>query len=407
MIYFLYLEAILLIIQIIREKLYKSSIAILYLFIINTFVSPAVYYHLVGGDSYIQFSASDFDKYIKIGCVYLLFILVINVLMITKTSLNLSIKGFKVKFAYNSINVAKNISYFIIVICLMCVWIYRDRMPLLYQVVYHRTMAVLDRPDVSGSIPHYFTLSTIMSSFFPMFFFYLKERIRMKKTNIIAWFTLIIFVLLVGGNKGMLVYFAIFVWMRIWKMKIDWRIALAAVMLFYAYEVTIYGSVMIANGQFITGLFPPLRRFFVTQGAMFLNRIPIIESGELISGAEVSSFIYHKVYGITGGSAPTYFVGDLMVDYGYALGMFFSILVTIAIYYISIRIDKDNSNGQNLYKHWAQFYLIFVLGNSGFNSNFFIRMVIVGWFVFFLSAMDNKQNIQIERVNEGGKICHF
>lgn len=393
MIFLLYIEAIILIIQIFRVKLYKSSIAILYLFIINTFVSPVIYYHLLGGDSYINFSINDFEKYVNIGCVYLMVVIMLNFFMNTRYNIAFRSGFGSVKLSHANIGKTKVFGYLIISLCMLYILIYRDRMPLLYQIMHQSTMAVLDRPDVSGSIPHYFTMSTIMSSFFPMFFFYVKERTtRTRKTYTVAWYMLIIFILLVGGNKGMLVYFAIFVWMRIWKMKVDWRVVLAAVMLFYAYEVTIYGSVMILNGQLLAGLTSPLRRFFVTQGAMFINRIPIIEAGTDLSDTYISAYVYTRVYGGVGGSAPTYFIGDLMIEYGYVVGMLIGITTTAVIFCISKSIDSIKDN--NLYKYWAQFYLLYLMGNSAISSSFLIRTIVVIALSGMLSLADKKRGIE-------------
>lgn len=249
-------------------------------------------------------------------------------------------------------------------------------------------MALLDRPDVSGNIPFYFTMSTIMCSFFPMFYFFYKER-RNKGKDLLytaAWYGIIVFIMLVGGNKGIIVYFAFFVWIYIWKMRIDWRIVSAGILLLYIYEVTIYGSVKIFDGKLLEGLVSPLRRFFVTQGAMFINRIPLIESGVDLSDQYISAYVYTRVYGGAGGSAPTYFIGDLMIKYGYVIGMIIGMMVTFIIFLISKSLDSNKE--MFLYKYWAQFYMIYLIGNASISFSFLIRAAIVIVLVSLLSVSD-------------------
>lgn len=385
--YLLYFEAFILVAQVIKNKLYKSSVAILYLFVFNTFVSPVVYYDLLNGKSYITFSDSDFNKYISIGCIYLVFIICINSIMRNHKMCRIFSPWGNIRIA-NSKIVIKWMGIGILVACFGYVLVFRDRYPLLQQLFHHNMMALLDRPDVSGNIPFYFTMSTIICSFFPMFYFFYKER-RNKEKDLLytaAWYGIIVFIMLVGGNKGIIVYFAFFIWIYIWRMRIDWRIVSAGVLLLYIYEVTIYGSVKIFDGQLLEGLVSPLRRFFVTQGAMFINRIPLIESGIDLSDQYISAYVYTRVYGGAGGSAPTYFIGDLMIRYGYVIGMIIGMMVTFIIFLISKSLDSNKE--MSLYKYWAQFYMIYLIGNASISSSFLIRAAIVIILVNLLSVSD-------------------
>lgn len=387
MIYLLYFESILLLYQVISRELYKSSIAILYLFVINTFVSPVVYYDLLNGESYITFSESNFEKYVVIGCIYIAWILALNMFM--KNSKIIRLKY--VRLVVNSPKTIKYVSRGIMGICLLYIVIYGNYFPLIQQIFHHSIMNLLDRPDVSGNIPFYFTMSTVMCSFFPMYFLFDKER-RHNPKDIkynLVWYAIIAFIMLVGGNKGIIVYFAIFIWIYIWKMRVDWRIILVGVLLLYVYEVTIYGSEMMLNRQLLEGLVSPLRRFFVTQGAMFINRIPIIEAGTNLSDTYISAYVYTRVYGGMGGSAPTYFIGDLMIKYGYVVGMIIGMIATVLIFVFSKYID--NLKGRKLYKYWGQFYLLYLVGNSAISSSFLIRAVIVLALSGMLSLVDRSK----------------
>lgn len=392
MIYLLFFEAILLIFQVVSYRLYKSSIAILFAFIINTFVSPTIYYDLLNGESYVSFTESDFNIYIIVGCVYIATVLFLNFLVYNLKLYKFVLSTYNVKVKSNRL--VRFFSISIILLCLGYVVIFRDRLPLLELLLNNNLMGSLERPDVSGSIPFYFSISIIMTVFFPMYYFFYKERMIDKGfINTSVWYVIIIFALTVGGSKGTVVYFFLFIWIYIWKFKVDYRIVLAFFFVLYIYELIMNDLLYFYSGQLMDGLEAPFRRFFVTQGAMFINRIPIIENAIHFSDDNISSVVYTRVYGALGGSAPTYFVGDLIVHYGYVIGMLLGAVITFIIMVIGKKIDSNRVG--NLYKYWGMFYILYSLGNSAIDSlNFCIRLCIVFLLIKMLSIAETKMNVE-------------
>lgn len=390
MIYILLIEAVIIISQLCKKK-YVTSGLVLYFLMINTFISPSVYYEFLHGQSYINFSQQEYQIYQIVGIIYLAFFILADAVISQK---KLRTKSFFAICANNS----KIIDVSIIILCsffVIYIYAFRRNFPLLQQFIYHRESGALDRPDVSGSIPGYFTVSTAMSIFVPTLFLYVQERKKLGLLGTVIGYSAIAFVLLVGGNKGLMIYFLIFVWIYILHFKIDWRIAGAGLVVLGLYAKSYYNGLTKEGGGIVDGLVPPVRRFFVTQGAMFINRIPLIENKVDVSDVYISGYVYSRVYKGTGGSAPTYFVGDLIVQNGYLYGMIISLLITVCILVIT-RIVDCSVNKNKLYIFWIWYYLLFIIGMSGFNEGFIIRTIIATT-IYFLFALIDK-----DRFNVGG-----
>ena len=157
-------ETIIIVLQIFRKKMYKSVIVILLWYAINTFYTPALYYTLFHGESYKKFSNYDYKLYLIIGSCYLLVLIIFNLIFYNRrvSVLDLKINTIKCR------NWAKALGITIILFIIFYILIYRSNFPLLYQLLYGKVMDAIERPDVSGSIPFYFTISTIICTFTPM-----------------------------------------------------------------------------------------------------------------------------------------------------------------------------------------------------------------------------------------------
>lgn len=378
MIYVLIALSILLLIQIFHHKLYKSSLLLLYWAVVSSFVTPALYYSILHGDSYLKFTQSDYSLYLFFGVFFFSCLIIFNFLQIYYRN----IIHQKIKTLISFSGTAKY--YSVILIALVCgyIIIFRNGLPLFQLFSSSSPLNSLERPDVTGALPHYFTVETIASAVIPLLYLYFYSRRNWTKVQNLVYLIFVIFLMTVGGNKGLLIYFFLFLWIYVWEMKVDWKIIISGVFCLFLYELIMVGRAGF-NDSLFTILSSPLRRFFVTQGAMMVNRIALISRGYDFADHYISADVFTYVYGETGGAAPTFFAGDFFVKFGYAIGLFFSVVVFVLLYVISIEIDGYQK--EKLYIQWYFYFLLYLLQMSTIDYGFIIRIVIMTASLYVLS----------------------
>lgn len=374
--------------QIVKYKLYTSSIAIFYWFVINCFVTPAIYYSLVEGEVYKKFCDTTYMIYLSIGCIYLFQMLLLNTIFI------LCRKGmFKFKFV-QSLTMKHSLRLYVTIMILSLLSfavLYRDKLPLLYLLINGAIKSELERPDVSGSIPHFFSLSTWFMISMPMIYLYYKVTRKLSGFKDFVFLSLTVFSLLIGGNKATLVYFIIFMWIYCWKFHNLKAVLSLGVFSMYIYLIFKRGfEDVFQNVEYM--MESPLRRFFVTQGAMFINRIELLINSKndlMTDGRTISNIVYEYVYSGTGGSAPCFYVGDFLIEYGLFFGMILSTIVLVVLYIIAGYCDKFYQ--QELYVVYGVYYILFCLGIAPLNSSFILRCLTVV-FLFIVFSFEKRNN---------------
>lgn len=378
MIFVLITLSVLLLIQIFRYKLYKSSLALLYWAVVNSFVTPALYYSILNGDSYLGFTQSDYSLYLVFGLFFLGCLLIFNFVQIHYR--NIIHQRIKKVVSFNG--VAKYYSVILIVFVCGYILIFRNGLPLFQLFNSSSPLDSLERPDVTGALPHYFTVQTIASAVIPLFYFYFYSRRNWTKVQNLVYILFVVFFMTVGGNKGLLLYFFLFLWIYVWGMKVDWKIISSGAFCLFLYEMIMIGRAGFSS-SLLNILGAPLRRFFVTQGAMMINRIALISKGYDFEDHYISADVFTYVFGQPGGSAPTFFAGDFFVRFGYAIGLILSVVIIMFLYLMSIEIDGYQK--EKLHIQWYFYFLLYLLGMSTIDSGFIIRMIIMTGSLYVLS----------------------
>ena len=125
----------------------------------------------------------------------------------------------------------------------------------------------------------------------------------------------------------------------------------------------------------------------MTQGAMFIHRIDMIDSGYNFNYSSVSTDVFKEVYGRSGGSSPTFFSGDFIAQFGVIIGLLISILIIAVLIYFARRIDRYEGNKR--YIEWSFFCIIYLLGNAGIHESFILRAIALAFNVIVLFIIDN------------------
>ncbi|MCI9533379.1 MAG: hypothetical protein HFG53_01045 [Lachnospiraceae bacterium] len=360
-----------------KNKIISSLTPFWILTFIHLYV-PAFYYCLLKGNSYKKFNDIDLSLYMNISIIsYSIFI--ISLLL-------------KVRFPIHKKIIIKSkksnqLVFIYMLIILFGVLAYTTRhffeFPLV-KAIYNRI--IVERPDVSGNIPHYFTFSVFACWIVPCFYFYILEHYSITKLmNIFLLLSLGIF-FTIGGNKSTLVYFFIFFWIFCLRMKVDFRLMFMGCVSFAVYFIMkggLSGSLQLAD-LISSGV----RRFIVTQAAMLINRFAMLRQGYVFSDYPAKD-VYMFVYDMDNGSAPTYFIGDLIIKYGMGMALVLYIFILSFLFAISNKLDHHKVATK--YQLWTFFSITYFLGQAGISKSNMYRPIAILLNYMILTFLENHQ----------------
>ena len=348
---------------VISKTLYKSSYIIHFFFISLIFMGPAVYYEM-GLTTYSNsFEWEDVITFEWYGVsVFVCSLLYLYFLKGTKWSI---LNNY---FKNHSNRNSKLVSvYFIFwfVLVLLYLTFYYDKIPVIRFLM---SGYLPDRLDQSDEVKLFYTFSSFFMVFIPSGYFYF---IRFMKTNISRFglLMLVVFILTSGGHKGLVTYFAIFaIFFSGFKFNLKYiLIGVFALSGLLAIYVLTKGREF-NKETFVYLLESPPRRFFVTQGSAFITRISMERrnafDGNVFDYQLIKRESFQEIYpGINEkGAAPTIFLGDLHVRYGYA----YTMLCYIMFLCFSFPFIKglDNMKERKLYIWWNIFVFFLLLGTA-------------------------------------------
>ena len=367
-----------------QKRLYRSSFVIHFFFISIIFMGPAIYYEL-GFTSYANsFKDQDlltFERYgvfVFSACLIFLFFL--------KHSKITSFKQFFRNYhsgRNNQIIFAYFLFWFGIVLLYLLVYI--NHLPVIKFIT---TGNLPERFDQSDSVKLFYTFSSIFMVFIPSGYFFI---IQYLKTNFqkLLLLLLVAFILTSGGHKGLVAFFIIFALIFSgykFNFKYIFIASIALISLLFVYTLT-KGRKL--NKETIVYLLEsPPRRFFVTQGSAFITRVSMdrrgLYKGDVYQYRVIKSETYQEIYPDDNkkGAAPTIFLGDLHVRYGYI----FTALSYILFLVICFPLIKfvDSMSERKLFVWWNVFVFFFLLGFAELSFNSSLRIFLVFFNFIFL-----------------------
>lgn len=387
MLYLLHIGMVLFVIMInifvIKELRAKNQLLSPYMFfyimISIELIGPLVYYYVLNGDSYRSFSENALLLYYFMA-VFASFVFLFQI----KFRKRVTIKGFhfykrgreKILFRV----------YMVLVITIVAYYLIAYRHQLLLLNILRGNNDSLIRSDTSGLIPHWYAISSLISLVVPSFYFLYSKKIKSPIINYILFFT-VAFLTIIDGNKGLFVYLILFMFMYIYNFKMNKYTVSSALAAFFLYYLLKAGSIS-QIGIIIESAF---RRFFVTQGACFINRIQMIFDGYDFSNSErISQDVYTYMYHTSGGSAPTVFWGDIFVKYGLIVLIIIIVISNWFLYRFSEYIQRDYYDDRFMY--WSFSSIAYMLCMSELSFDHILRVLLVLFNCIVFLATIGKKN---------------
>lgn len=325
---------------VVKYKEYKKSLVIFLVILVNIFYAPAFYFSFLGGTAYKVFSNVTYAQYLLFSS---LMFFVFSLFLYLKNNY-IKFKPFKGDYVEKPNKLVRIYILTVLFVVLGYMFIFIERFPI-YHLILKATM--VERPDVTGNIPLYYTFSTFIFFILPSFYlYYFKTFNNLTK---VVLFIAISFLLISGGNKGVLVYFYLFTWLFILSGKINYKLILMIAASFIAYVSITGGAITSA-----------IRRFFVTQGAALLARFDMINYGFEFNEDIIDKQVFWYLYGYKNGSGPSFFAGDLIINYGIMIGVCFTFLIMLTLVIISKLVDTFFS--QSLFILWSFTVILYLVG---------------------------------------------
>ena len=360
----------------IRKKgLQKSSFMLHFFFITIIFLGPSIYYKL-GFTAYSHsFQAQDLVYFEFYGVSVFTFSLIFLFYLARKKK-----SLFNSYFLnYGSRNKSITLIYFLFWygIVLLYLLVYIQHIPIVNLIL---TGNLPERLDQSDSVKLFYTFSSFFMVFIPSGYFFFVRHLK-KPWYKLFFLLLVVFILTSGGHKGIVTFFVFFaILFSGFKFNLKYivigTIGLASLLAVY----TVSKGRSFNKETFFYLLESPPRRFFVTQGSGFIARISMdrrnLYKGNVYEYQVIKKETFQAIYANVNekGAAPTMFLGDLHVRYGYVLTMLsYGLFLILAFPLIK---GLDNMEDKKLYIWWNLFMVFFLLGMAELSHTSILRVAL-------------------------------
>lgn len=366
----------------------KSLFFINYAFNFCVFYGPLLYYKI--GYDYYSIVLSTYS-------IYVFYIINIAVVCLNLIFYHY-VKRYRKHFLYSTFRRIKFenirntyvISVIYVVTLLFCLGysiLYGSHFPLVKLIT---TGDLGVRLDANIVIPHYVTFSCICLVFVPSAFLYFKYSLKDWRVNLVL-FMFTLFCLTAGGNKGIVSFFLIFYLLfnikgKIFKMGNIFKFTGLALFLAVIYAV-MKGRTELNQDTISYLLESPLRRLFAAQGAGYIGRIKMMHFDLFANIGSIKEQVYAYIYRtrIGGGTSPTHFTGNLIVQIGYALTFFCYIFYLNLLYKLMNTATDLFRSKENSFILWNFFIIIYISTNAGITVSNGIRVALVIFNIFLIA----------------------
>lgn len=358
-----------------KKRLYKSSFIIHFFFISLIFIGPAIYYELGGLTYSNSFEWEDVITFEFYGIsVFICSLLFAYFLTHTRKSF---FNRYFVNYGIRNQNLTFLYFLFWYLLVLSYLLFYYNHIPIFRFIL---TGSLPERLDQSEEVKLFYTFSSFFMVFIPSGYFFF---VRYLKTNLAKFglLLLVVFILTSGGHKGLVTFFAIFaIFFSGFKLNLKYMVIGVFTL---AGLLTIY---VLSKGRdfnketFLYLLESPPRRFFVTQGSAFITRISMDRKNLYVGNVHDYQLIKRETFQVIypgvneKGAAPTIFLGDLHVRYGYTLTILSYLLFLMFIF--PFVKGLDNMKDRKLYIWWNLFVFFLLLGNAELSYTSALRCVL-------------------------------
>lgn len=350
-------------------------------------LGPLYYYIVLNENAYRDFN----EETLTIFCMITIFVFFI-IALVPQINYIFSIK-------IPIVSCGKKIIFYIYTLVVTLVimgLLYNYRNELLLVAILGDNNINLLRNDETGIIPHWITISSFISCIIPSFAFFYIKYIKSYCLKFIL-ITFIGILTMIDGNKAGFIYIIIFSIIYVYKLKPNIYMLISTLLAFTGYFM-IKGITELDQVDSVA-IDSPFRRFFVSQGAGFINRIQMVSDGYSFSSSRrIAEDVFYYIYGYEGG-APTVFWGDIFVEYGY-VAMIFSILISVWIFYgISKKIYIYYYD--NYFIYWCYSICIECLcfAEIGVSNLLRITLVFITWYIYASCIEHDDRNKTYMKLN--------
>ena len=384
--------------SIVVTKTYKKPFMFYLVLFTTIFYTPNVYYALNIGTAYRFFDEDVFAAYILFS-TFSFVVAFTAVIFVGRVN-----KSFRFTLRFAGWQLIWRIVFFMTaLLILFYVVSYWSYFPFTRRFLGQQS-GVWVRPDTDGSIPHWFTVNSIIFLFLPIFFLYylqMHEKTRgfMNAKNLIL-FGLLCIVLILGGNLGMIVFFGLFVYIYCFKYTINIGIIFAGALSLIGYYLTYFQGRYSGLQLLLNMISAPVRRFAVTQASGYIVRMQMIKDGFLFADrALINSNVHDLIYGNIGGAAPTYFTGNIFVMFGMIPSIVAQVIGIFTFGFISEYIYKRYPG--NLVVYWGYCSLAMLVNmDEVLGVTFLYRFIMVTFimsvFLLFVYKEPYHRNISLK-----------
>ncbi|TKF34098.1 hypothetical protein FCV50_05615 [Vibrio kanaloae] len=352
----------------------KKTSVMLLLGVIVIFFSP-IWYMNFGGEKYKAYSLDSYHVtiFIAIFSILLIAIYIICHLFFSRNFL-------KVRACVVNYRRVLNVYLTLYSLLLLYIIYYSGHWPLLNAF----SGNIVDRPDVVKSVfKGYFLFSVIVNVVMPSLCLLYLDKNNIHWFKKITLLVSLIFLLLVGGNKGVFMYFIIFCIIFLWRdFKIMHYLFVAILGIFvYALIRLPYLKDGVNFGYLFESI---IERVLITQGMSIPNVIEFSKINNVyeMSSNELKYRLFEFVYGYSPGSMPIYYTAEIYVRHGILVLCLIGIIISLFLSFSFSYLERKDNIGVN----WVIFMSLYVLVMSGVaTSSLYIYVFSLLWvFVLFL-----------------------
>lgn len=348
----------------------RSVLVLLLVGVFIVFFFPAWYIQL-GGEKYKSYGDDAYKLFLLFGILsYLQVLLALGFKLIFDRIVWRDRSGLNLKFID-----ARFVVFFVFIFLLFYVVGYWGSWPLVNAL--HGQ--VVDRPDiVKGEFRGYFLFSFVVNVVVPSLFFFFYN--SLSKLFLLVAYAFLSALLLLGGNKGILLYFFLFNVIFVWQGVSGLKLGLVFFVLIFSYAVI--RAPFLEDGVHAYYLFESIiERVFLTQGMA----IPALFELHL-AGADITQWgsnelkyrLFEFVYGYSPGSMPVFYTAEIYVRFGFWGVLLAGAVISFFVSAIVSFLEKM----KGFHFSWIAYILIYILIMAGVAvANFYILLLSFSWVV--------------------------
>jgi hypothetical protein len=277
----------------------------------------------------------------------------------------------------------KWVSVLVFSLCLLYVIGFAEKIPLIQLLIGKTLENSFSRPDVAGGIPFFYTFTIVANTVIPFFLILMisKKNFFMRNNRILlgVFITLAVVFTSVALNKNTLFLIVIFFILYVIKSRkrFVYLFSSGFVFVIYYFATKLFFNAGENPYSAFTFVESILKRIFVTQGAGLTTRIEF-EHAPLLQDTSIKRYMFEKMYGKEGGSAPTIFFGDNIMTESFLVTVALIVVVTLFFFALAGTVDglyQKTGKAEFLALGYMVFYGGHLLGISEVQS-FGLRIVI-------------------------------